>query len=239
MIIFLRGHIRNAFSNGDLLDLIKRIKCFHKGPLKIYIHTWSIFSSDISWRNIRKDERLVKPHKIINYFGNLKHCIKNIVIEDDTKIEIYGNKDGNICSSLCPVIAWKYMWHGKYSGIKAIKENSAGNEYVINMRFDILNNSFSKTSEDIIRFVHAKRNLSDFKKNIFMNDNIDNINQIRGVDNFYIGSVDTMNILIEHFYENLDRIVLKYPENKCQESLVYMENKIIFKEKTLREKEEI
>jgi hypothetical protein len=229
MIIFIRGHIRKAFSNDNLLNLIENIVKGHKSSLKIYIHTWSIFSSDLSWRkNIHKDETLVKQHKIMNYFGNLKTYIKNIIIEDDTKIELYGNKDGNICSTKCPVIAWKYMWHGKYSGIKAIKENCDSNEYVINMRFDMLNNSFSKKYDDIIKFVHSIHNKTNFKENIFMNNNIEIIKEIRGVDNFYIGSVYTMYRLIEHFYMNLDTIVLKYPENKCQESLVYMENKLIF-----------
>jgi hypothetical protein len=171
----------------------------------------------------------------MNYFDPIKNCIKNIIIEDDKNIEIYGNKEGNICSTPCPVIAWKYMWHGKYSGIKNIKENCDGNEYVINMRFDILNNSFSKSYDDILRFVHANRKISEFITNIFMNNNIDNINKIRGIDNFYIGSVDTMYRLIEHFYDNLDSIVLKYPNNKCQESLVYMENRIILQRKLIRD----
>jgi hypothetical protein len=175
----------------------------------------------------------------MNYFGPLKTSIKNIIIEDDTQIEIYGNKEGNICSTSCPIIAWKNMWHGKYNGIKDIKEKSDENEYVINMRFDILNNSFSKKYDDILRFIHATRKISDFKKNIFMTDQIEKINQIRGVDNFYIGNVGTMYILIEHFYKNLDSIILKYPENKCQESLVYIENKIIFNENTIRREETI
>jgi hypothetical protein len=236
MIIFLRGHIRNSFNNNDLLELIKHIRGFHKSPLKIYIHTWSIFSSELSWRRVRRDERLVKPHKITNYFEPIKNCIKNIIIEDDNKIEIHGNKDGNIGSTLCPVIARKNMWQGKYNGIKAIKENCNSNEYVINMRFDILNNSFSKSIGEILRFVHAMRNISNFKQNIFMTDKVEKINQIRGVDNFYIGSVDTMYRLIEHFYENLDSIIINYPENKCQESLVYMENKIIFRQEPIRNK---
>ena len=239
MIIFLRGHIRNAFANKDLHELITNIKGFHKTPLKIYIHTWNIFSSELSWRKVNKDDRIIKPYKILNYFGNLQKHIKRIIIEDDTKIEIHGNKEGIICSTRCPVLAWKNMWHGKYSGINVIKENCGSNEYVINMRFDILNNSFPKTYDDILRFVHATRNISDFKKNIFMTDKIEQINQIRGVDNFYVGNVSTMYTLIDHFYQNLDSIVLNYPENKCQESLVYMENKIIFKEKLIREKNEI
>ena len=45
--------------------------------------------------------------------------------------------------------------------------------------------------------------------------------------------------LIEHFYSNLDSILLYYPSNKCQESLVYLENEKIFNEKLIREELEV
>ena len=240
MIIFIRGHIRNSFNNPDLVELIKHIKGFHKTPLKIYIHTWNIYSSDISWRNINQDLRTVTKKKILKYFGGLQKFIKNIIIDDDTKNNIIGNIDGTICSSKCPVIAWKNMWYGIYNGIKYIKENNdIHDEYIINMRFDILNNSFSKLNEDILKFVHAQRNKTMFDKNIFMNNKIVKINQIRGIDNFYIGNINTMYILIDHFNSNLDEIVLKYPNNTCQESLVYLENLHLFRNKTIREIETV
>jgi len=235
MIIFLRGHIRNAFENADLYNLIDNIKNFHKTPLKIYIHTWNIFSSDLSWRKVRADLREVKKHKIMNYFGSLRKFIKEIIIENDKEITINGEKEGYICDTLCPIISWKNMWHGIYTGIKFIKDNNPDNEYVINLRFDILNNSFPKDYDEIMRFVHANRNIKDFKENIFTNNNIQNINHIRGIDNFYVGNVKTMYILTEHFYSNLDTIILKYPQNKCQESLVYLENKLIFRQAAVRD----
>ena len=240
MIIFIRGHIRNSFSNTDLYDLIKHIKRFHTTPLKIYIHTWNIYSSNISWRNINKDLRTVTENKILNYFRDLQIYIKNIIIDDDTTINHIGNINGKICSSRCPLIAWKNMWYGIYSGIKYIKDNNdIPDEYVINMRFDILNNSFSKTKNDILKFVRAQSNINTFDKNIFMSNKIEKINNIRGIDNFYIGNIETMYILINHFNSNLDEIVLKYPSNNCQELLVYLENMYIFNNKTIQEIETV
>ena len=60
------------------------------------------------------------------------------------------------------------------------------------------------------------------------------INQVRGIDNFYIGSINTMYLLIEHFYSNLDAIIPNYPNNRCQESLVFLENEIIFEKSSIR-----
>jgi len=238
MIILLRGHIRNAFETRDLYNLIKDIKNLHDS-LEIYIHTWIIYSSNLSWRPIKTDIREVKERKIVNYFADLSIYIKKIIIEDDTKIVLIGSKTGLICSSKCPLIGWKYMWHGIYNGIKHIKEANTKEQYVINMRFDILNNSFSKTHAEIMEFYCFNSNIKEFKKNIFYNNKIEGIKHIRGIDNFYIGSINTMFTLIEHFYSNLDSILVYYPSNKCQESLVYLENEKIFNEKLIREELEV
>jgi len=227
MIILLRGHIRDAFETRDLYNLIKNIKKFHTS-LEIYIHTWNIFSSNISWRNINIDLREVREKKILNYFADLKQYIKKIIIDNDTKIEVIGDKTGLICSSKCPIIGWKYMWHGIYAGIKSIKDEHDTDEYVLNMRFDVLNNSFSKSHDDIIKFIRVNRNIIEFKKNIFFTHVIESIQKIRGIDNCYIGSINTMYKLIKHFYSNLDSIILNYPNNKCQESMVFLENELIF-----------
>jgi hypothetical protein len=232
MIIFIRGHIRNSFNDKGLYNLIKSIIKFHKTEIKIYIHTWKIMSSSLSWRNVEKNKRIVTKDSIYNYFQDLSRHIKNIIIEDDTKIEIKGKIEGNICSTKCPLLGWKNMWHGIYTGIDYINNNEELNEYVIHTRFDILSNSFSQFFDKIITFIHATRNINNFDKNKFLinlnNNTKHGINQVRGIDNFYIGNVKTMHVLISHFYNNLDDILLKYPNNKCQEYLVYLENNYIF-----------
>jgi hypothetical protein len=51
MILILRGHIRDSFDNNNLYELIKSI--YEKnGDLMIYIHTWSIFQNNLSWRKM-------------------------------------------------------------------------------------------------------------------------------------------------------------------------------------------
>ena len=70
MYLILRGHIRNSFDNNNLLDLIRGIVTICP-ELKIYIHTWNIFSNNISWRKISTDSRTVTPSIIQDYFQDL------------------------------------------------------------------------------------------------------------------------------------------------------------------------
>ena len=79
MIIVIRGHIRNSFSNKDLLNLVKLIYLMN-GDLKIYIHTWNIFANNLSHRFIEPNENIVTSEIINNYFEDYSHLIKDIII---------------------------------------------------------------------------------------------------------------------------------------------------------------
>ena len=113
MILIIRGHIRKSFNNLDLFNLVKSIYNINKN-LKIYIHTWNIFSSNISWRNVTYNNRIVTKDIIYKYFRELKYLIQHIIIDNDKDIKLIGNTQGNISSTLMPVIGWKNYWYGKY-----------------------------------------------------------------------------------------------------------------------------
>ena len=79
MIIIIRGHIRGAFLNTSLRQFIKElIDC--GSEIKIYIHTWNIFSNGISWRELEVDNRVVTKEIICEYFGEVSEYIKEIII---------------------------------------------------------------------------------------------------------------------------------------------------------------
>jgi hypothetical protein len=217
MIIILRGHIRQSFNNKDLYDLIKYLSLNY--DIKIYIHTWNIMQSNISWRRMDKINREIDELVIYEYFNDIHHLIKKIIIDNDTQINVIGNRHGNICKSLCPTVAWKYMWYGKYHITESIPKDTI--EPIVNIRFDILNNSYSLSFNDVINFINNNIN-DEYRKNIFR-ENIP-----YGVDNIYIGNIHTMSKLANHFYYNLDRITMKYPHCGSQELLVYWENNVIF-----------
>jgi pyoverdine/dityrosine biosynthesis protein Dit1 len=85
----IRGHIRNSFERQDLYCLVKELHEMYP-DLKIFIHTWNIFANDISHRRITVNNKSVDNQIIYDYFDDLKHLIKNILIDDDTKINLIG-----------------------------------------------------------------------------------------------------------------------------------------------------
>ncbi len=247
MILILRGHIRSAFDNNQLINLIKEIYTIDK-DLKIYIHTWNIFSSNLSWRSINQDNRIVTTQIIFDYFNDLASLIKMIIIDDDTKIQLIGKTEGIVCNSLMPIKGWKNYWYGKYKLIYNMyniynlcniynlyniynpKPNIIQkNEMIINMRFDILNNSNSFNHNLIINFI--KKNYTQiFIINKFLADS-----EFTGCDNIYLGNIDTMFKLSRIFFYNLDIIEKNNMELKNQEFLVMRINeKIIVKNMLMR-----
>ena len=222
MILILRGHIRDAFKNNNLLNLIKDIYNLDSN-LKIYIHTWNIFANNISWREIETNTTIVTKEIIYNYFSNsgLEHLLENenIIIDDDTKIELIGNIEGTINNGVMPIIGWKNYWYGKYKIIKHIYDKKIDeNELIINLRFDILNNANNSLFKPIIEFI-KKNSGVHFTKNVFIHDK-----ETGGIDNMYIGNINTLYKLSHYFHYFLDDILLKYNNTMHQEFLVVRVN---------------
>ena len=192
--------------------------------LKIFIHTWSIFANNISWRHINVDNQNVTNEIIYDYFDDLKHLIKHIIIDDDTKIELFGNLSGNVSITPMPIVGWKNYWYGKYKIIDYIyNKHIDENEMIVNYRFDIMNNSNNFDEISIINFLKSNSEIN-FKKNIFFFDDDNHF----GIDNIYVGNILTMYKLIKKFFYELDDILSKNIDTKHQEFLVYRINSTLF-----------
>jgi hypothetical protein len=215
MILLLRGHLRNAFSDSRLFDLVSEIYNLDK-TLKIYIHTWNVVSNNISWRNIEINETVVTNDTIYNYFGKLSSLISAILIDDDKDIPRIGNISGNLGKSLVPIIGWKNYWYGKHRLIDYVyNTNISKDELVINCRFDVLTNSNSLKIDEIIKFIQSNLG-SIFTKNIFIKDV-----EWTGIDNIYLGNIETMKKLSDIFYYKLDDIIKRDDDNVNPERLVF------------------
>jgi hypothetical protein len=110
-----------------------------------------------------------------------------------------------------PIISWKNYWYGKYKIINYIHNlNIDEKELIINCRFDVLNNSYSFNHDEIINFINNNKN-KIFTKNVFIKSY-----ECTGIDNFYLGNINTMYKLIYQFYFNLDEIIenniINHPE---------------------------
>jgi hypothetical protein len=222
MILVLRGHIRDAFNNENLYDLVSRIYLLIP-HLEIYIHTWAIKQNNISWRRISKDETPINTEIIQSYFKNLTPLIKHIIIDDDTNIPIKGNIEGVINRGHMPILGWKNYWYGKYQIINYIFMNEINHEkLVVNTRFDVLSGRFPLEANNIINFIEEQGKVPKEINKFISNENG------YGIDNIYIGSINTQYKLIQHFHENLDLIIEKNRSTNEQEFLVFKENAKLF-----------
>lgn len=221
--LIIRGHIRNAFENRDLYNLVKCLHiCIPK--VRIYMHTWNRFSNNISWRTIEKNDEIVTNEIIDDYFDDLKHLIHYIIIEDDNQIELLGKIEGNVANSKAPLLGWKNYWYGKHQINKYIhNENPDNDEMVINLRFDVLDCPSLKVNIPlVVEFVRRCVSI-EFSKLKFVKDD-----KYIGLDNLYAGTIKHMYALSYHFVNNLDNITEKHPDLKVQEHLVFYENETLF-----------
>jgi hypothetical protein len=218
MILILRGHIRNSFETTDLYNFVEQLRNLDS-ELKIYIHTWNVYANNISWRQIDSNNTTVNDDTIKNYFGKLNDCIKHIIIDDDSKIELIGDLSGNINNGPMPIIGWKNYWYGKYRIVDYLYQQSNNfDEMIINCRFDIFNNSNSLKRSDILNFII--NNIGNkFTKNAFIYDF-----EYTGIDNIYLGNITTMYKLTNIFFYHLDLILLRHNDTENQEKLVYRIN---------------
>jgi hypothetical protein len=224
LCLILRGHIRDSFNDNNLYYLIKGTMQLYPF-MKIYIHTWNKKSSNKSWRTVLQDNTIITEKMIRNYFKDTAKCIQTILIDNDERIEIVGNKNGIICKTKQPVIAWKNMWYGIERIMQeVVKDESNNKRIVINTRFDIMNNSHNKSATDFYQFVKKNIESPKMKRNQFHYVN----NDYYGIDNLQAGDVKTMQILIHHFYSNMDEILKMYPNIFVQEVIVFYENNRIF-----------
>ena len=222
MIIVIRGHVRNSFETNQLYNFIEELHNVYP-DLKIFIHTWNIFANNVSWRNIDVNSAQVNEERINNYFGKLSNCIKHIIIDNDKDIKLIGNLVGTINNGPMPIIGWKNYWYGKYKIIDYIyNQQKYDEETVVNLRFDLFSNSNNFDKNLIIDFI-KKNNEIKFTKNQFLFDY-----EANGIDNIYIGNINTMYKLTNNFFYELDDILCKNNNTRNQERLVYRINEQIF-----------
>lgn len=215
MIILIRGHIRNSFHNKQLYHFINKLS--QKENVKIYIHTWNIMQTNVSWRKLNNINIVITEEMIKTYFGDLQHLIVKIMIDDEKMNKLVGSVKGVVSNSKMPKLGWKNMWYGKKRIIDEIGKKESIDEIIVNMRFDVFSNSNSFNSFALLQFIYSNARVS--KKNIFLFRK-----ESLGVDNIYIGNFNTMFNLIYHFHYNLDYIIFTNTLVTSQEFLVFREN---------------
>ena len=208
----IRGHIRDGLFTSGLKDFIAQ--CETDGhTIDLYCHTWNESEAKTSYKTLDRSHLFtVKEGLIYSYFKG--HNLAKIIIENDLKVKIYGQKTGNVCKSSCPLIAWKRMWAGQFSIVSTVHESEQKYDLCVNTRYDFFTAPICYTPPS-----HLRRLIARSEKFAFKYPNY--TKSIIGVDNFYVGTPNHMSQLVGDFYYNLDGITQQYPDILNQEELVY------------------
>ena len=194
--------------------------------LHIFIHTWNIKSNNLSWRPIHKDNSTINENIISNYFKNIN--IEKIIIDNENDVELIGNVNGNIKTTLMPIKGWKNMWYGIFKITNYILNNANKyhidvNTYTLNIRFDYFTNPTINqyNFKDLFHLFNFNSNDIQFMKNI-----TEQVNMF-GIDNIYFGKFYKIYYTTKLFHSNLDNIIKSFTYIYAQEKLVYLLQKYI------------
>jgi hypothetical protein len=211
-VFIIRGHIRSGFDNDKLYLFTKKLVKLYN--VDVYIHTWNVFQSSLSWRKLQDISTPVTEDTITNYFKDIP--IKKIIIDDDSKIEIFGRTVGKLCATALPILAWKNMWYGIHEIMSVIPNDS----FIINTRFDYFNlvKSVIVGESNLLNSIKIVNNEISFAIN----------KSIPGVDNFYSGPFEKLYLLTKDFHNNLDEIENRFKSINAQEKMVYLYAKNIY-----------
>jgi hypothetical protein len=226
MKILLRGHIRNSFDDNNLYNLLKSIDI--QIGIELYIHTWNIVSSGLSWRGIKPNHTHVNKEMIHRYFRDLTPKIKVLMIDNEQSVVLKGRTQGLISITRMPIKGWKYMLHGMFRLIEFVHNIIPDkNEKILITRFDILNNHCNITPsymENYIR-IHAKTDAPILFSNGTAN------NREMGCDNILLGRASAIYRLIHMLHTNLDEVLTRHPRDVCQEFYFVYEHNYMMTQK--------
>lgn len=198
----IRGHVRDGLNDSRLNDYIDLLKSYGH-DIDLYLHSWHESEAKKSYRTLNYDSLFaVEPAHFTDYFVGQK--IQHIQIENDSDLKLYGNLEGNITNTKCPLLSWKRMWAGKFSLISHVYEKTDQDyDLVVNTRYDMFTNSICYTPiKNLLRLTVPCQGINLKYPKYYRH--------AKGVDNYYCGSLQNIYDTTHAFHRSLDDILLKY-----------------------------
>ena len=207
----IRGHIRDGLNDSRLKDYLNLLK--NQGhTIDLFLHTWSESEAKSSYRKLDKiSSSIVTPLMLKDYFSG--HNIKQIMIDDDAELKLHGNLEGKI--NTCPKIAWKRMWAGKFKLASHLYHNHTYDyDLVVSTRYDKFTTQVCYTPvKNLLKMTTREDGLSLKYPQYYR--------YIKGIDNYYCGSIQTIYDIAYAFHYSLDEIASKYTIRSFHEELFY------------------
>jgi hypothetical protein len=207
----IRGHIRDGLSDSRLKNYLTMLKKQNHN-IDLFLHTWSESEAKSSYRKLDRDSsHAVTAETLKDYFEGFN--IKQIIVDDDSNLELHGNLQGKIHT--CPKIAWKRMWAGKFKLASHLYHNHTYDyDLVVNTRYDKFTTPVCYTPVKNLLKMTSPRNGLSLKYPRYYRC-------IKGIDNYYCGSVQTIYDIACAFHYTLDEIVSNYKIRSFHEELFY------------------
>lgn len=238
MKLILRGHIRKSFKDSALKKLVHSI-LEHIPDIGIYIHSWNVVQSSLSWRRMEEDRTEVTTEMIAEYLG-IGENLQRIVVEDDSGVVIPGRTEGTVASTPCPIRGYKLMFYGMMRGSEMVLEDSEPDELVVQTRFDILSGWARMTKERIVDFLEARPDNGEPIRFLIRPGENERDRRLRldrwrrhgseyeqhwtvGVENTFMATASNMNRFLSHMYYKFDEVESKYKRANHQEWLPMFE----------------
>jgi len=219
--LILRGHVRSSFGDMRLRELVDEIRDLF--DVRVYAQTWNIFQNNISWRRLEVNESKVCSGTVLKYFGG--ENVKKVLILNDGKISHLGNVEGKIGRTPCPIIAWKNMYYGMMAASSCVLQNEGPSDITVQMRFDILSNSFSKSKGEILDFMKRDFDLLASGEEGDERMRFLYMRCFLGVDNIYMARNSDLHKFICYMYYDMDRILHFHRRTIHQEHISFHERK--------------
>jgi len=196
------------------------------GP-KIFIHTWGIRQSSISWRMLHEDKTKVDEAAVREYFGDLGGFIESVLVDDDRELQVLGSREGNVASTACPVLGYKFMLYGMARAAEEAVRLTGRDALVTQMRFDVFTNWSPAREDEVLDFMRLEP--SRWERVRFMIRPADSERELYmrlgrwrswgaeydphwtvGVDNVYMARAGDMMDFQRHMYQNFDYLNEKH-----------------------------
>jgi len=207
----IRGHIRGGLNDSQLKDYLTALKTRGHG-VDLFLHTWNVSEAKSSYRVLDQCETFeVKKDILIDYFS--EHSIKQIIVDDDSQLQLHGSLEGKI--NTCPKIAWKRMWAGKFKLASHLYHNHTYDyDLVISTRYDKFTTPVCYTPpKNLLKMTTRGSGLSLKYPQHYRH--------IKGIDNYYCGSLQSIYDITCAFHYSLDEIIEKYRIRSFHEELFY------------------
>jgi hypothetical protein len=220
-IIQLNEEINKTQNNDQINDESNKKYQYYKNELIINIYGDASFDKILYNFLLELSKQIkikiyihtwdVDKNKLEYFFQGLN--VVSIIVD---KISDISNISGNIFSSNESLYLWKLMWTSMYRSMIEINKREDNKIIILNTKFNINYNFTINNLNNIIK--------NKFTKNLFLKDS----NDLSGVDNPIIGDKDTLNKLINTFYNNLEDISMFYKSFTIPEASIYYENNRLF-----------